>query len=142
MPLIDVTVRPGYSFPELSNRQQQPAATRDFVRTVLGPMLPGLFIEYREALGLDDTMPLEAVQVQFHDFGEDDINIPDIWIKIQFSEEQLDQSTRMIVRSAVRDMLDDLFTEYGVSVPANFAVDLLWASTHGFGSVSGVNFAW
>lgn len=82
------------------------------------------------------------MQVQFHDFGEDDINVPDVWIKVQFSEEQHDQTAQMMIRTAVRETLEDLFNEYEVSVPANFAVDLLWVTTHGFGNVNGVNFTW
>lgn len=142
MPLIDVTLRPGYAFPEAEGHEFGPEATRYFVRKTFGPELPGLFVNNCAKFGMDVDTPEDGVQVQFHDYDEDDINVADVWIKVQFSEEQTERSERLAIRDAVFGTIVDALHEHGLMMPDNFILDVFWGPTNGCGSVNRTYIEW
>jgi hypothetical protein len=145
MPLIDVTLRPGYEFPEAEVAgisSEGPIMARIFIRKVFGPELPALFVSNHAEFGMDENTPEEGVQVQFHDYEEDDINIADVWIKVQFSEEPPGESMKFTIRDAVYDAVANLFVAHGLAVPNNFILDIFWGPTNGRGTVNGTAINW
>lgn len=139
MPLIDVTLKPGFT---LTSKDGLIRHTRHFIRKVFGPELPGLFVKNSELFGMDTNTPEDGVQVQFHDYDEDDINVADIWIKVQFSEEQRDRSTRLDIRNEVFDVIVDQLKAHGFQRPDNIVLDVFWGPTHGYGCVNGTVIEW
>jgi len=139
MPLIDVTLKPGFT---LTNAGGTVVHTRPFLRRKFGPELPGLFAQNCAAFGMEANTPEDGIQVQFHDYDADDINVADVWVKVQFSEEQLDYSKRIHIRDNVFDAIVKLFHLHGMQVPDNFILDVLWGPTHGCGSVNGTFIEW
>lgn len=115
---------------------------RHFFRKQFGPELPKLFVDNWRTFGMNAGTPEDGVQIQFHDFGEDDINAPSLWIKVQFSEEVTDAVKRIDIRQAVFSQLANTFRSLGVAVPANFMLDVFWGPTHGCGRVNGKHIGW
>ena len=136
MLLIDMTVRPGYAFPEAEDHEIGPKSTRCFIRMVMGPELPAIFVRNCALFGMDPNTPEDAVQVRFHDYDKDDINVADIMVQIQFSEDVPDKVTRIEIRDAVFEAIVADFRSHGLGVPNNFIVEVSWGPTHGFGCVN------
>jgi len=141
MPLIDVTLKPGFTLCQ-TDGSELVTATRMIIRKEFGPALPELFVRNAEFFRMDGDTPSDGVQVQFHDYDEDDINVADVWVKVQFSEEQVDKSVRVIIRNAVFTAIVDWFDGLGIAVPDNFVLDVFWGPTHGCGSVNGKYIEW
>lgn len=141
MPLIDVTLRPGYVFSDTDGRNFGPQSTRQFIRKTFGPELPGLFVRNSARFNLEPGTPEVGIQVQFHDYDADDLNVPDIWIKVQFSEERPKKSG-LDIRDAVFGAIVGVFHNRGLRVPDNFVLDVFWGPTNGCGSVNGTYIEW
>ena len=105
--------------------------------------LPDLLVGSAASLGLDPKTRPEGIQVMVHAFGPYDVNVPNIWVKIQLSD---DRSVAPGEQRRIRDRLYDLlvgwFTiqEYA---PGDFVMDLMWGPpTNGRGTVGGALFVW
>lgn len=144
MPLIDVTTRPDWAL-ELSDAfdiKYDPEETRELIRYGLCPQLPRILVSKREKLGMDLDTPENGVQIQFHDFGPDDINVPQLWIKVQFSEDAPERCARTSVRDELFKIVTDLFHLQGMKMPDEFMLDVFWGPTHGCGMVNGTYIEW
>jgi hypothetical protein len=136
MPLIDVTVSPAY----VSSRVEGGGAaafSRQFIRKEFGLQLPELFARSCERFGMGPGLSSNDVQVQFHDFGEDDLNTPDLWVKVQLGEKPPAVDDRRMVRNAIYNELVRALRTLGTEPPANFVLDVLWGPTSGRGTVNG-----
>ena len=146
MPLIDVTRRPSYVFPEsvgyLGGTEMARQATTDFIQTVFAPALPKLFAQNCADFGMDHDTPEDGVQVQLHEYGEHDVNVADIWIKIQFSEPYPGETLARAIRDAVNYDIGELFHIHGLDIPYNYILDVFWGPSHGCGSVNGTYIEW
>lgn len=142
LPLINITLRPGFSLLLAEEGRYTPAETRLVVRELIGPALPTLFIMNCREFGMDSETPEPAVQVQFHDYDKDDVNIADLWIVVRFGEEAPAKPRRIEIRDAVCKTIIDLITSHGARVPDNFIVDIFWGPTHGCGTVNGAMINW
>ena len=146
MPLIDVTHRPDYAFPQSgvyrANMELGHQATRDFIRKVFAPSLPKLFVKNCTDYGMDPDTPEDGVQVQLHEYGEHDVNVADIWIKVQLSESYPAWGEAPRIRDAVNDALVELFHAHGLNVPDNYILDVFWGPSHGCGSMNGKYIEW
>jgi hypothetical protein len=142
MPLIDVTLRPEFFFEELRFKDKPSRRTRQVVRELFGPKLPQLFVENATSFGMDPETPLSGVQVQFHDFDIDDINVPDVWVKVQFSENPPERDERADIIEAVYESLIGVFDSLEMMPPDNFMMDVFWGPTHGCGRVNGTFIEW
>lgn len=146
MPLIDVTRRPSYAFPEsvgyIGAAEWARQATADFIQQVFAPALPKLFAENSADFGMDPDTPEDGVQVQLHEYGEHDVNVADIWIKVQFSESYPAWGEAPRIRDAVNDALVELFHTHGLNAPDNYILDVFWGPSHGCGSVNGKYIEW
>lgn len=141
MPLIDVTLKPGFEFKNtLGGMAVQPADR--IVRRFIGPRLPGLFASNSVAFGMGDSVPESGVQVQFHHYGPDDINIADLWIKVQLSEEPPSPDERVRIRNSMFDAIVEMIHAQNLSMPDSFVLDVLWGPTSGCGSVNGTFIEW
>ncbi|MEO5949853.1 MAG: hypothetical protein ABIQ04_00220 [Candidatus Saccharimonadales bacterium] len=143
MPLIDVTLKPGSELVLVSwgKTCSQPVINR-FIRTIFGPSLPPLFVANSEALGMEDGTPEDAIQVQFHDFGKDDINVANFWVKVQFSETAPEESSREKIVNSIYSLIHGVFHGEGFEMFSSFVLDVLWGPTSGCGYVNGTIFKW
>lgn len=146
MPLIDVTHRPDYAFPQSgvyhANMELGQHATRDFIQKVFAPSLPKLFVKNCTDYGMDPDTPEDGVQVQLHEYGEHDVNVADIWIKIQFSEPYPGVTLAQATLDAVNYDIGQLFRIHGLDTPDNYILDVFWGPSHGCGSVNGTYIEW
>lgn len=146
MPLIDVTRRPSYVFPEavgyLGGTEMARQATTDFFQTVFAPAIPKLFAQNSADFGMDHDTPEDGVQVQLHEYGMFDVNVADIWIKVQFSEPYPARGEASRIRDAVNDAIVELFHTHGLNAPDNYILDVFWGPSHGCGSVNGKYIEW
>ena len=142
LPLIDITLRPGFSLLLAGEGRYTPAETRFVVRELIGPTLPMLFVMNCHEFGMNSETPEAAVQVRFHDYGKDDVNIADLWIVVRFGEEAPARLRRIEIRDAVCKTIIDLIASHGAKVPDNFMIDLFWGPTHACGTVNGTMINW
>lgn len=141
MPLVHVTHRPSFEFTKIGG---SPAAdsTEHIVRRMIGPELPALFAGNSAAFGMGESVPETGVQVRFHRYGPDDINVADLWVLVLFSEDPPSVDERVRIRHAVWDALVDKIHAFNLTVPDNFMLDVLWGPTSGCGSVNGTLIEW
>jgi hypothetical protein len=146
MPLIDVTRRPSYVFPEavgyLGGTEMARQVTTDFFQTVFAPAIPKLFAQNSADFGMDHDTPEDGVQVQLHEYGMFDVNVADIWIKVQFSDPYPGRGEASRIRDAVNDAIVELFHTHGLNAPDNYILDVFWGPSHGCGSVNGTYIEW
>ena len=140
MPLIDVTLKPGFRFKQVGGGTV--TATETLVRRTLGPELPTIFARNCAAFCMGEHTPEDGVQVQFHRYGEDDINVADLWIKVQLSEESPSATERVRIRNAMFDAIVEMIHAHDLVMPDSFVLDVLWGPTSGCGSVNGTFIEW
>ncbi|HTJ73334.1 MAG TPA: hypothetical protein VL481_01955 [Verrucomicrobiae bacterium] len=140
MPLIDITQRPGFQFKKIGGGTV--TSTDVLVRRTLGPELVTVFAHNSAAFGMGDHTPENGVQVQFHRYGPDDINVADLWIKVQLSEEPPNATERVQIRDRMFDAIVTLVHLHDLIMPDNFVLDVLWGPTSGCGSVNGTFIEW
>jgi hypothetical protein len=110
----------------------------------LGKALPGLFVSRAEELHLEPDTPPEGVQVTHHKFHRRGVNAPQkgMWIFVLFSEPELDENRRKLVRDRVQRLVNGWFTSEGLEMPPEIAFDFKWGPTHGFLAVGGEAIRW
>jgi hypothetical protein len=144
MPLVDITLKPNFCLKLAdmhSDVWSSAEITRMLVKYHFARALPGLFVENAEALGLDTTTPPEGIQVQNHDYGEFDVNVANVWVRIQLSESLPDEEERFRIRDVLYDILVNWFAVQGF-YPEGFVMDLFWGPTNGKGVVDSVKIEW
>lgn len=138
MPLIDLTTSPGYhpaEKPELDTLDQQMIA-------MFGEALPRLFVRNTGLLLMDADTPPEGVQVSHKLAGPRDVNAPDLWVLIEFSEDGLTEVQQTEVTYQVKKLLLGWFSDNGFAVPRDYACDVRWTPSHGFLCIGGVKADW
>lgn len=141
MPLVDVTLNPRFSLRTVDGRLLGVNPTQDIVKRVFAPAIPGLLINNADTLSIVGAdMAPEAVQVQNHNFGPDDVNTPDIWMKIQLTKEAPEKE-RIRIRDHLYEVLKGWFVSNNYALD-NFVLDVFWCSTNGRGTVNGVELEW
>lgn len=141
MPLIDITLKPGY---RMKMRTADPNFTVPADVTVkfhFAEALPALLVDHAEELGLATDTPPEGIQVMRHDYDEYDVNVANVWVKFQFSEDQPQLAERLRIRDRLYELLIGWFRSRELE-PENFVMDLFWGPTNGRGSVDGVEIEW
>jgi len=138
VPLVQITTKPKYH-PCASNDQGTVLQRKigDF-----GRALPGLFIENAARLHLDEGTPETGIQVSHKKTHGQDVNVPDVWITIQFSERPLTkkQTTKVIRR--VKKLIASHLNLENLGANIDIAVDCFWGPTHGFLYIGGVQAEW
>ena len=145
MPLVDITLKPGYRMKMLGMKDPHTTAhetiTHDMVKGRFARALPTLLVEHAQRLGLDPTTPPEGVQVMCHDYALYDVNTANVWIKFQFSEERHPLEERRYITDRLYNLLIEWFREQELE-PENFMIDLFWGPTNGMGTVNGREIVW
>ncbi|MEI7819168.1 MAG: hypothetical protein WCI47_03550 [bacterium] len=128
MPLIQITTKSKFHprDDELPNLPQQ-AMTAEFA-----DVLPALFVARTGIFMMDMNTPEAGVQVTHRKFHKRDVNAPDLWILIEFSEGNLSEIEQIEVTGRVKAMLLGWFRENGYNIPTDYAVDVRWNPSHGF----------
>lgn len=121
MPLVTITTARAYTLED---------GTPYAIARKLGKALPWMFYTHQRALHLDPDTPLEATQVTFDQFGRHDVNTPDLWVLIQFTE-VLENHLMMEVRDTIKSLILDLLDGQGGG-PPDISVDIFWTPGHGF----------
>jgi hypothetical protein len=137
MPLIDIT----------TNTKNVPTCLRGLgltdwesnrlVKTSLPEWLARTMADEYELFGLTPDTPFEAFQVMNHTFQEKGLNLPSLWVKIQFGEAPSLEAQQQIAKE-VRDALYGWIHRYGFTIK-NVAIDIFWSPTAGMISINGVD---
>ena len=138
MPLINITTSAKFH-PYAGTSRQDP--NREMI-IKLAMALPRLMVNNLPDLRLDPTTMELAVQVTLQKFHPRSVHTPDVWIKVQFSEDGLTEKQRKKVAKKSKKILAVWFKEQGLDMPDGFAVDLLWGPTHGFIVADGLTVEW
>ncbi len=146
MPLVDVFLKPGFRLMLLDmnnkgNFFKTESETNLIVKRDFAPALPMILVKYAKLIGLDANTPPEGVQVMCHNYGEYDINIANVWVKVQFSERMPSEDIRKIIRDKLYEEFINWFIDAGF-IPQDFVMDLFWGPTNGKGVVDGVKIEW
>lgn len=141
MPLIQITTIPRLH-PWSTSRGNSGNTAAQQMTIDLGKALPGLLVGKAKKLRLEKGTPEVAVQVTHRKFHGQDVNTPDMWLVVQFSEDGLDEVQRTKVVSNLKKILIGWFKDNGHAVPENIACDCFWGPTHGFLSIQGVQSDW
>ncbi len=138
MPLVTITTTPMYHPRAYSNKGS--ALQRRIGN--FGRALPGLFIANKEELHLDADTPEAGVQVSHKQTHGQDVNAPDVWIVIQFSELPLtDMQTAKVIR-LLKKLIASHLNMGNPNANIDIAVDCIWGPTHGFFFIGGVKAEW
>ena len=135
MPLIQIT----------SQHRYYPAAQRgsgtisQMLTADLARALPELFVSKSDKLHMEPGTLEAGVQVTHQKFHGQDVNTPDIWVLVQFSESGLTKKQQLKAKSQVKKLLT---TWLGDNMPENFAVDCFWGPSHGFLNIGGKIIEW
>ncbi|MGB4762007.1 MAG: hypothetical protein WBP12_01455 [Candidatus Saccharimonas sp.] len=139
MPLVDITMRPGYQI-QLANMRDtafvSSKVTRALIKHHFSRALPDLIVARAKDLDLDPTTPSKAVQIMNHDYGRHDVNIVDIWIKILFTEDPPKQQRRQQISSTLHEVIIGWFSLQEL-IPGDLFLDVFWCPASGMGSIDG-----
>lgn len=141
MPLIDITMKSDYRIRCANDTCLGVSVTHHKIKTVFSQELPSLLVKHAEKLGLDAGTPAEGIQIMNHDYGDYDVNIANLWIKVQFSERLPNKEKRIQIRDTLYGLIVEWFAERDM-ILENFVMDLFWGPTHGRGTVNGVEINW
>jgi hypothetical protein len=141
MPLIDITMKSTYEIRRVDGTCLDQGVTHHKIKTVFSAEFPSLLVEHAKKLGLDADTPAEGIQVMNHNYGDYDVNIANLWIKVQFSENTPNKAKRIEIRDTLYDLIVEWFAERGM-ILENFIMDLFWGPTNGRGTVDGVEIVW
>lgn len=138
MPLIKITTKPPYhpqDDPEDDTSDQAMVAK-------FAEALPDLFVANVEDLHMDPDTPAKGVQVSHKLAHARDVNAPDIWVLIEFSEGEVNDDDQVEVTGNVKEILLEWFVDNGYAVPADYACDVRWSPSHGFLHIDGESLDW
>ncbi len=138
MPLINITLKPGFVLEGSVGFE----ATRRFIRKVYGRELPALIIANIVPLGLSPETPEAGVQVQHHDYDEDDVNVADVWVTMQLSGLEGDAETSTDTRDQFLLLATGLFVTHDMEPPLNLMTEVFWVPSQGAGTVNGEYIEW
>lgn len=134
MPLIDITTNRDYTESE--------AGIHEIIKRQLAKVLPELLVINAKELGLEPSIHPAGIQVMNHNFGMHDVNVPDVWVKVQFGAEPPTPRERQRIRDALYTIVLDWFARQRHVAPDDFVLELFWVPTSGKGVVNGVEIAW
>lgn len=95
----------------------------------LAQALPALIISRAEDLYLAADTPEEAVQVDFQKFHRLAVNKPDLWFRIELTEEIPEYEDRMLARNALAEMLMEWLMSHDLRL--TWAFDVYCGPSHG-----------
>mgnify|MGYP006321332593 FL=1 len=104
--------------------------------------LPELFVGNTADLRMDADTPKEGVQVSHKRAHSRDVNAPDLWVLIEFSEGNLTDEQQTEVTGEVKSLLLEWFGDNSYAVPTSYAVDVRWSPSHGFLYINGTAADW
>lgn len=139
MPLVQITTQHRLHPP--SGQTAQNTSAQQMTRA-LGEALPGLLVGKAKKLRLEPDTTEVAVQVTHRKFHGRDVNNPDMWITVVFTEPAPNEVKRTKVVATLKKILLGWFKDNGFAVPENFACDVFWGPSHGFLSINGVQSDW
>ncbi len=128
MPLVDIITKRDADVPESTLRRVMEA-------------IPEVFVRHALELGLAPNTPPEGVQVMRGWFSPGDVNVPDIWVKIQFSEPYPGEEPFLRIRDTARNLIVRSFQKRWYE-PVSIAIDLFPGPTHGWLMIDGVEIEW
>ncbi|MDB5184152.1 MAG: hypothetical protein JWO07_833 [Candidatus Saccharibacteria bacterium] len=108
----------------------------------LNRRLPALIVENAAVLRLDADTTEHGVMILPFLFPEHTVNAPDLWMLFSLSEPPPNVKAQRAVRTELRGMLAEWFTSSSFVLPRNFAVDIAWGPTRGFGVVNDHSLLW
>jgi len=151
VPLIDITMKTGLVLPpdyqepypdhKDVRKQKQSSEARAYIRHNFARMFAESVYRNASVLGLARNTPASGIQVMNHEFDNHDLNVPDVWVKVQFSERRPWLQKRRLVRDFLYAVAEEWFEAQGYT-PKSFVIDVFWGPTHGKGVVNGDVIEW
>ncbi len=149
MPLIDLFSKPEFQLRHLDEGMLGPDMTAEVIHLQFAAALPELVMKHKAPLNLANGTTADGIQVMNHRFNPRDVNVPDVWLKIQFSEPLPKPEGSnpdfyvALIRAAVRNMVKQWFERRSYRLDEiNFGVDLIFGPTHGFLEINGRLIDW
>jgi len=139
MPLIQITTIPGYHPP---NDLSGLATISEWMIAEFASALPQLFMDNIEALHMDPNTKKVGIQVTHQKFHPLDINVPDVWILIEFSESDLNDVEQTLATAKVKELVLHWFEGSNHMLPTDYACDVRWSPSHGFLRIGDVSAEW
>ena len=150
MPLITLTTKPSWhptSGVQYADLDPQPRQVVDF-----GRELPVIMLRNSDKLFLSPETTPVTVQVNHRPANTHDVNAPDLWIEIRFTETELTEVYRTSATYELKRLVHGWFWEYmhdETDTPAHLlarfdvACDVYWPNGHhGFLSIGGLDQDW
>jgi hypothetical protein len=94
--------------------------------------LPHAFTLNERKLGLDMGTPPEAVQIRFEQFGQEDVNCPDIWMLVQLTEPPPGEDLQLQARETLEEILEGFVAELKHRAEPTRALDVFWGPGRGY----------
>lgn len=139
MPLVQITTTSDY----------YPAATLEEssrnARQILafGNTLPSLIINNGHLLHLEVDTPEVAVQVSHRAAHPFDMNVPDIWIEIRFTEANLNEVQQTEAVAVLKELILGWFNSNPMFlINPSIALDCFWGPGHGFLVMHNISSDW
>ncbi len=139
MPLIQITTKSDY-YPS-----EEPSGIDLRPQKITGDLadaLPKLFLANVQPFQMEADTPEAGIQVTHRKFHRRDVNAPDMWILIEFSEGDLNDTEQTEVTGKVKEMLLNWFRENNYELPTDYACDVRWSPSHGFLRIGGTVAEW
>ena len=110
MPLVTLTTKaawhPDTNVPHIS-LEPKPKKIVDF-----GRALPEIMVRNHDKLFLDQSTPLTGVQVSHKLANSHDVNAPDLWIEIRFTEDDLSEIYQTAATAELKRLVYGWFWDY------------------------------
>lgn len=141
MPLVQITTKNRYH-PVASSY----GSDSQRMITAFADALPALFVNNTSKLCMAPDTPEAGVQVTHKLFHQHDVNAPDLWILIEFSEGDLTEVQKTKIVGYVKMLILGWFRDYSFyhdcKIPDSYACDVRWSPSHGFLNIDGEQYDW
>ncbi len=108
----------------------------------LGQAIPGLIVANAKRLKQRESVGENTVVVRHQRRHGRDVNDPDMYVSMRFTEGDLTEAQKAKVTSRLRKILDEWFEQSDYDMPSNFLCETFWDHSHGFASIGGQQFGW
>ncbi len=128
MPLITITCDPNY-YPAGTPASGSLPSHKAMDLIEFARKLPRLFIDKAKILRLDSETPEAAVQVDFQCFNPYSINTPNVWFRVEFTEQVDDENERVAIAETLVGIIAPKLRDHGLIMV--WALDVFWGPGHG-----------
>lgn len=93
--------------------------------------LPFDILGYSSPLQLEEDTPEEGVTVLLRRFHAYDVNVPDLWFIVQFSEAAPNDEDQVVIREVLKELFEG-YLFHKVEPTTKRALDIFWGPSRGY----------